>query len=39
MICQMLASVQTSWLPEFAIREALLPLDDYLAESELEEVN
>ncbi|HLR74228.1 MAG TPA: sugar ABC transporter substrate-binding protein [Virgibacillus sp.] len=29
------ASVQTSWLPEFSIREALLPLDDYLAESEL----
>lgn len=28
-------SVQTSWLPEFAIREALLPLDDYLAGSEL----
>lgn len=30
-----LASLQTSWLPEFAIREALLPLDDYFAESEL----
>lgn len=29
------ASVQTSWLPEFAIRDALLPLDDYLADSEL----
>ena len=28
-------SVQTSWLPEFSIREALLPLDDYLVESEL----
>ena len=28
-------SVQTSWLPEFSIREALLPLDDYLADSEL----
>lgn len=32
------ASVQTSWLPEFAIREALLPLDDYLAESELKDL-
>ncbi len=32
------ASVQTSWLPEFAIREALLPLDDYLAGSELKDV-
>lgn len=31
------ASVQTSWLPEFAIREALLPLDEYLAESPLNE--
>ncbi|MER1989780.1 MAG: sugar ABC transporter substrate-binding protein [Solibacillus isronensis] len=30
-----LASVQTSWLPEFSIREALLPLDDYFADSEL----
>lgn len=29
------ASVQTSWLPEFSIREALLPLDEYLAESNL----
>jgi len=32
------ASVQTSWLPEFAIREALLPLDDYLADSELKDL-
>lgn len=32
------ASVQTSWLPEFSIREALLPLDDYLADSELNEL-
>lgn len=32
------ASVQTSWLPEFAIREALLPLDDYLAGSELKDL-
>ncbi|QUW21555.1 sugar ABC transporter substrate-binding protein [Sporosarcina sp. Marseille-Q4063] len=31
-------SVQTSWLPEFSIREALLPLDDYLADSELNEL-
>lgn len=31
------ASVQTSWLPEFAIREALLPLDDFLAKSELKD--
>lgn len=28
-------SVQTSWLPEFAIRDALLPLDEYFADSEL----
>lgn len=28
-------SVQTSWLPEFSIRDALLPLDDYWADSEL----
>ncbi|AOV08621.1 ABC transporter substrate-binding protein [Sporosarcina ureilytica] len=32
------ASVQTSWLPEFAIRDALLPLDDYLADSELNDL-
>ncbi|MFJ5622998.1 ABC transporter substrate-binding protein [Peribacillus loiseleuriae] len=32
-----LASVQTSWLPEFSIREALLPLDDYLEKSDLKE--
>src|SRR5699024_4873405 len=29
------ASIQTSWLPEYSIREAFLPLDDYFAESEL----
>ena len=29
------ASVQTSWLPEYAIREALLPLDEYLEKSPL----
>ncbi len=28
-------SVQTSWLPEFSIRDALLPLDDYWEDSEL----
>lgn len=28
-------SVQTSWLPEFSVREALLPLDSYFVESEL----
>ncbi|WP_404330104.1 ABC transporter substrate-binding protein [Mesobacillus maritimus] len=31
-------SVQTSWLPEFAIREALLPLDSYFEESELKDL-
>lgn len=30
-----LASLQTSWLPEFSIREALYPLDDFYADSEL----
>ena len=30
-----LASVQTSWLPEYAIREALLPLDKYMEKSSL----
>lgn len=30
-----IGSVQTSWLPEFATRDALLPLDDYFGESEL----
>ena len=29
------ASVQTTWLPEFSIRDALLPLDDYYKKSEL----
>lgn len=29
------ASIQTSWLPEYSIREAFLPLDDYFADSEL----
>lgn len=29
------SSLQTSWLPEYSIRGALLPLDDYFAESEL----
>lgn len=29
------ASLQTSWLPEYAIREALMPLDDLFADSEL----
>src|SRR5699024_6349377 len=28
-------SLQTSWLPEFSIREALVPLDDYFADSEI----
>jgi len=28
-------SVQTSWLPEFSIRDALLPLDSYFEKSEL----
>lgn len=32
------ASVQTSWLPEFSIRDALLPLDDYIADSELDDL-
>lgn len=31
-------SVQTSWLPEFAIRDALLPLDDYFAKSEIKDL-
>lgn len=30
-----IGSVQTSWLPEFSTRDALLPLDDYFADSEL----
>ncbi|MDE1548621.1 ABC transporter substrate-binding protein [Jeotgalibaca caeni] len=30
-----IASLQTSWLPEYSIREALLPLDEYFADSEL----
>lgn len=29
------ASLQTSWLPEYSIREALLPLDDLFADSDL----
>lgn len=32
-------SVQTTWLPEFAIRDALLPLDEYFESSELKEKN
>jgi multiple sugar transport system substrate-binding protein len=28
-------SVQTTWLPEFSIREALLPLDSYFEKSEI----
>ncbi|MBL1225199.1 ABC transporter substrate-binding protein [Enterococcus sp. BWR-S5] len=32
------ASLQSSWLPEFSIRGALLPLDDYLKDSELKEL-
>lgn len=30
-------SVQTTWLPEFAIREALLPIDEYFEGSELKD--
>lgn len=33
-----LASLQTSWLPEFSVREALYPLDDFFADSELNSV-
>lgn len=29
------ASIQTSWLPEYSIREALYPLDDFFKESDL----
>lgn len=29
------ASIQTSWLPEYSIREALYPLDDLFADSDL----
>ena len=32
------ASLQSSWLPEFSIRGALLPLDDYFKDSELNEL-
>ena len=31
-------SVQTSWLPEFSIRDALLPLDEYFEKSEIKEL-
>jgi multiple sugar transport system substrate-binding protein len=30
-------SVQTTWLPEFSIRQALLPLDSYFKKSEISE--
>ena len=29
------ASLQTSWLPEFSVRDTLLPLDDYFDQSDL----
>lgn len=32
------ASLQSSWLPEFSIREALLPVDDYFEKSELKDL-
>ena len=32
------ASLQSSWLPEFSIRGALLPLDDYFKKSELKDL-
>lgn len=32
------ASLQTSWLPEFSIRGALLPLDEYFEKSDLNEL-
>lgn len=31
------ASLQTSWLPEFSIRQALLPLDEYFEKSPLKQ--
>ncbi|MBM7603129.1 multiple sugar transport system substrate-binding protein [Metabacillus crassostreae] len=34
------ASLQTSWLPEFSLREALLPLDDYFSQwNEKDKIN
>ncbi|OLS40936.1 ABC transporter substrate-binding protein [Bacillus sp. MRMR6] len=30
-----IGSVQTTWLPEFAVREALLPIDEYFEKSDI----